>query len=99
MEWVERFYSEYYFRPKVAWRIVRKAMFDGHERKRLYKEAREYLSLRGKRKQFIDRENNSLRPCSAVPKKPRPDSSTWPSRSSSFSPTSRQSVVKLGPEA
>src|SRR5207302_7168519 len=53
MEWVERFYSEYYFRPKVAFRIVRKAIFNGPERRRLYKEAREYLSLRVKRKQFI----------------------------------------------
>jgi hopanoid biosynthesis associated radical SAM protein HpnJ len=53
MEWVERFYKEYFFRPRVAWRIVRKAMFDGHERKRLYKEAREYMSLRVKRRKFI----------------------------------------------
>lgn len=53
MEWVERFYSEYYFRPKAAWRIVRKAIFDNKERKRLYKEAREYMALRSKRKQYI----------------------------------------------
>jgi radical SAM superfamily enzyme YgiQ (UPF0313 family) len=50
---VERFYGEYYFRPKAAWRIVRKAIFNGDERKRLYKEAREYLALRNKRKQFV----------------------------------------------
>ena len=53
MEWVERFYGEYFFRPRVAWRIVRKAVFDGYERKRLFKEAREYMSLRSKRKKFI----------------------------------------------
>jgi len=53
MEWVERFYDEYYFRPKAAWRIVRKAMFNGADRRRLYKEAREYLSLRTKRKQYV----------------------------------------------
>ena len=53
VEWVERFYGEYYFRPKVAWRVVRKAMFDNYERKRLYKEAREYLALRTKRKKFV----------------------------------------------
>ena len=53
MEWVERFYSEYYFRPKAAWRIVRKSIFDNTERKRLYKEAREYLALRSKRKQYV----------------------------------------------
>ena len=53
MDWVERFYGEYYFRPKAAWRIVRKAIFDNSERKRLYKEAREYLSLRSKRKKYV----------------------------------------------
>jgi len=53
MEWVERFYSEYYFRPKVAWRLIRNAMFDSNDRKRLYKEAREYMSLRTKRAEFI----------------------------------------------
>lgn len=53
MDSVERFYSEYYFRPKAAWRIVRNAMFDSNDRKRLYKEAKEYLALRSKRKQFV----------------------------------------------
>ncbi len=53
VEWVERFYGEYYFRPKVALRLIRKAMFDNSERKRLYKEAREYLTLRSKRRQFV----------------------------------------------
>ena len=53
VEWVERFYGEYYFRPKAAWRIVRKSLFDGHERKRLYKEAKDYLSLRAKRKRYV----------------------------------------------
>ncbi len=45
VDWVERFYGEYYFRPKAAWRIVRKAIFDNHERARLYKEAKTYLTL------------------------------------------------------
>jgi len=53
VDWVERFYGEYYFRPKAAWRIVRKAIFDGHERRRLYKEAKCYLSLRNKRKKYV----------------------------------------------
>ena len=53
MDWVERFYAEYYFRPRMIWRIVRKAIFNGQERKRLMKEAREYMSLRIKRKKFI----------------------------------------------
>ncbi len=53
VEWVERFYGEYYFRPRVIWRVVHKALWDGSERRRLYKEAREYLALRAKRKQFV----------------------------------------------
>ena len=53
VDWVERFYGEYYFRPKAAWRIVRKAIFDNSERKRLYKEATEYLALRRKRQRFV----------------------------------------------
>jgi radical SAM superfamily enzyme YgiQ (UPF0313 family) len=40
LEAVHHFYDEYYFRPKAAYRILRKAMFDNSERKRLYKEAR-----------------------------------------------------------
>ena len=56
VEWVERFYGEYYFRPKVALRLIRKAMFNNNERKRLYKEAREYLALRSKRKVFVNTE-------------------------------------------
>jgi len=36
-----------------VWRIVRKAIFNGEERKRLTKEAREYMALRSKRKKFV----------------------------------------------
>jgi hopanoid biosynthesis associated radical SAM protein HpnJ len=53
VDWVERFYGEYFFRPKVVWRIIRKAILNGAERRRLFKEAREYLALRSKRKQFV----------------------------------------------
>lgn len=53
VDWVERFYGEYYFRPRVIWRVVRKAIFDSSERRRLSKEAREYLALRSKRKKFV----------------------------------------------
>ena len=28
VDWVERFYGEYFFRPRVIWRIVRKAIFN-----------------------------------------------------------------------
>ncbi len=53
LDWVERFYGEYYFRPKVIWRIVRRAVWDPVERRRLLKEAREYLSLRAQRKRYV----------------------------------------------
>ena len=56
---VERFYGEYYFRPRVVWRLVRKAVFNSGERRRLAKEAGEYLCLRSKRKQFV-REHRSV---------------------------------------
>jgi hopanoid biosynthesis associated radical SAM protein HpnJ len=49
MSGVNRFYDEYYFRPKVVWRIVKEALWDGHERKRLYAEATEFLKLRAER--------------------------------------------------
>src|ERR1035438_7478861 len=37
----------------VIWRIVRKAIFHTDERRRLTKEAREYMALRSKRKKFV----------------------------------------------
>ncbi len=65
VDWVERFYGEYYFRPKAAWRVVRKAIFNGGERRRLYKEAREYLALRAKRKRFVRDERSAAAASSA----------------------------------
>ncbi len=53
VEWVERFYGEYYFRARVIWRVVSKAMFNSHDRKRLAKEAKEYMALRRKRRKFV----------------------------------------------
>jgi hopanoid biosynthesis associated radical SAM protein HpnJ len=50
---VEHFYDRYYFRPRIIFRIVRRAAFNSHERKRLYKEAKEFLQLRAKRKEFV----------------------------------------------
>lgn len=52
VEAVEYFYGRYYFRPKIVFRIVRRALFDKSERARLYTEAREYLQLRSKRMRF-----------------------------------------------
>jgi hopanoid biosynthesis associated radical SAM protein HpnJ len=52
VEAVEYFYGRYYFRPRIVFRILRRAVFDREERGRLYKEAREYLSLRARRMRF-----------------------------------------------
>jgi hopanoid biosynthesis associated radical SAM protein HpnJ len=46
---VNRFYDSYYFRPRVVWRIVRDALWDSNERKRLFHEAVEYLHVRSER--------------------------------------------------
>jgi hopanoid biosynthesis associated radical SAM protein HpnJ len=46
---VNRFYDSYYFRPHVVWRIVREALWDRDERRRLYDEAVEYLRVRSER--------------------------------------------------
>src|SRR5260221_648698 len=53
MDGVNRFYDAYYFRPKVAWRIVREALWDSHERKRLYHEATSFLKLRAERLKWV----------------------------------------------
>ena len=53
MDAVHRFYDEYYVRPKAVFRIVRKAVFDSTERKRLYKEAKAFLALRSQRKRYV----------------------------------------------
>ncbi len=50
---VNRFYDSYYFRPRVAWRIVRNAFRSSDERKRLYHEAVEFLRLRAERLKYV----------------------------------------------
>jgi len=66
MESVHRFYDEYYFRPKAVYRILRKAAFDGGERKRLYKEAKSFLKLRATRNKWVkekrEKENSAAAP-------------------------------------
>jgi radical SAM superfamily enzyme YgiQ (UPF0313 family) len=56
---VHRFYDEYYFRPKAAFRILRKAAFDSADRKRLYKEAKAFLKVRAMRHKWVkDKRHN-----------------------------------------
>jgi hopanoid biosynthesis associated radical SAM protein HpnJ len=49
---VNRFYDSYYFRPRVAWRIVREALWNADERKRLYHEAVSYMRTRAERSKY-----------------------------------------------
>jgi radical SAM superfamily enzyme YgiQ (UPF0313 family) len=54
MEMVHRFYDEYFiYRPKMWVPIVAKAMFNGEERRRLYKEAKEFMKLRSARNKAV----------------------------------------------
>jgi len=53
VEAVEDFYARYYFRPRIVFRIVRRALFDSVERGRLYREAKEFFRLRARRKGFV----------------------------------------------
>jgi hopanoid biosynthesis associated radical SAM protein HpnJ len=52
VDWTQRFYDEYYYRPSAAFRVVWKAI-QNRDVPRLYKEAKEYLSLRSKRRKFV----------------------------------------------
>jgi hopanoid biosynthesis associated radical SAM protein HpnJ len=54
LEWVHKFYDEYYFRPKPIFRILKGAMSNHNDRKRLYKEAREFLQTRTRRRKLVE---------------------------------------------
>jgi len=49
LDGVNRFFDEYYFRPRIIWRIVKEALWDADERKRLTAEASDFLKLRWER--------------------------------------------------
>jgi len=53
MHAVDQFYDRYYLRPHVIFRILRRAVFDRNERRRLYVEAKEFLKVRATRKGFV----------------------------------------------
>ena len=52
LEMVHRFYDEYYFRPKAAWRVVSKAIVN-RDLKRLYAEAKSFMKLRSERNKIV----------------------------------------------
>src|SRR5437667_207039 len=71
MDGVNRFYDEYYFRPKVVWRIVKEALWDSNERKRLYSEATEFLKLRAERLKWAQQGGEDYKkPMISVPETP-----------------------------
>ncbi|MGI9103103.1 MAG: hopanoid biosynthesis associated radical SAM protein HpnJ [Terriglobales bacterium] len=80
MEAVHRFYDEYYFRPRAVFRIVRKAVFNSEERKRLYKEAKGFLKLRASRNRYV-KEQRAQQATAPPPPLPggEPQSETEPS--------------------
>ncbi len=53
LDFVHRFYDEYYFRPKAIARILKKAVFNRVDRKRLYKEANTFLKTRAMRHRWV----------------------------------------------
>jgi hypothetical protein len=52
MEMVHKFYDEYYFRPKAAFRVVWKAVIN-RDVPRLYVEAKAFLKLRAQRNKAV----------------------------------------------
>ena len=52
LEMVHRFYDEYFFRPKAAWRVVSKAIMNG-DVKRLYHESKAFLKTRSQRSKLV----------------------------------------------
>jgi hopanoid biosynthesis associated radical SAM protein HpnJ len=52
LEMVHRFYDEYYFRPKAAFRVVWKAIVN-RDVPRLYEEAKSFLKLRSERNKMV----------------------------------------------
>src|SRR5712664_1815797 len=71
MSGVNQFYDDYYFRPKVVWRIVKEALWDSNERKRLYHEATEFLKLRAERLKWAQQGGEDYeKPMISVPETP-----------------------------
>jgi hypothetical protein len=52
MEMVHKFYDEYFFRPKAAFRIIWKAIVN-RDIPRLYDEAQSFMKLRAERNKTI----------------------------------------------
>ena len=58
LEMVHRFYDEYYFRPKAAWRVVWKAVVN-RDLPRLYVEAKAFMKLRAERNRMVQQSKSN----------------------------------------
>ncbi len=59
LEMVHRFYDEYYFRPKAAWRVVSKAIIN-RDLKRLYHESVSFMKLRSQRNKVVAKKKREV---------------------------------------
>jgi hypothetical protein len=50
---VEKFYKRFYYRPKYVVKVLKKALLDSKERKRIYREAKEFYGFIAKRREAI----------------------------------------------
>jgi hypothetical protein len=67
MEMVHKFYDEYYFRPKAAFRVIWKAVVN-RDVPRLYVEAKAFLKLRAQRNKAV-KASRALQADSTTPAK------------------------------
>lgn len=56
---VEQFYKSYYYRPKIIWRFVKKALRSREEVRRLYKEAKGFFAWQDCRKRTMESQSLS----------------------------------------
>ena len=70
---VHRFYDDYYFRPKAVFRILKKAVFNSDNRKRLYKEARTFLKVRSMRNKLVKDKAAAVVAAPVQPETPAPE--------------------------
>ncbi|MGA2192403.1 MAG: hopanoid biosynthesis associated radical SAM protein HpnJ [Nitrospirota bacterium] len=50
---VEKFYKKFYYRPKYVAKVLLKALMDSSERKRIYREAKEFYGFIAKRREAV----------------------------------------------
>jgi hypothetical protein len=72
---VHRFYDEYYFRPRAVFRILKKAAFNGPDRRRLYKEAKTFLKVRAMRNKLV--KQNAKNSGNGHTSQPEPAPKAW----------------------